>query len=167
MHFLHITCTVQGLLLGVRIRVSQPSPRITCRNTCHQHTAWWACELNTSLCRGTSPPYSLQRQEMKIGQCDRTRLTRSCRTRDSLWGKVAAGATALTGKERTEWDREHIKPATREMGVMQHNESRFGVWLWGGLPGCGSCSAAVSAVEQKPHEGSVSQHKNKHAGTQT
>lgn len=50
--------------------------RITCRSTWHQHTAWWACERNTSWCRGTSPPYSLHRQETgeKISRCERTRL---------------------------------------------------------------------------------------------
>lgn len=86
---------------------------------------------------------------------------------DSLGGKMAAGATVLSGKRKDTNETEgRMEAAMREMEGVRRNVSRCGVWLWGVLPDCGSWATAASAVEQKPHEGSVSQHKNKHAGTQ-
>lgn len=72
---------------------------------------------------------------------------------------MAAGAAALS----------EIKRRQRDRGNGSHGTRRVQVWrvtLDGGLPGCGSWVTAASAVEQKPHEGSVLRHKNKHAGTQ-
>lgn len=46
--------------------ISAATFQITCRSTEHQYIAWWACEPSTSWCKDTSPPYSLQRQNIQI-----------------------------------------------------------------------------------------------------
>ncbi len=69
--------------------------------------------------------------------------------------------------KNTSW-RRPIAMTHRQTDVMQHNLSWSKAWLMRrrALPGSGAWATAASAVEQKPHEGSVSQHKNKHTATQ-
>lgn len=157
---------------------------ITCRSTWCRHTAWWACEPNTSWCMGTSPPYSLQRRKvqfeitpaarMKHTECwgsSSGGLQRSPLIWYSLGGKVPPGSTVVSRKEKTQWYWKHITPET------YYNDSQTDrchatcpdlKWdLRGALPACGVWATAVSAVEQKPHEGSVSQHKKQTQGNST
>lgn len=86
----------------------------------------------------------------------------------SLAGKIPAGAGVVTGKtpentiRRRKTSHQRASAVThRQRDVMQHYSSWSEVWLMKrrALPACWSWATAVSAVEQKPHEGSVSQHK--------
>lgn len=70
---------------------------------------------------------------------------------------MAAGATLLSEKPKETVRLEaHQTSDTGEVEIMRPNVSRSGgATLEGSLPGCGSWATAASAVEQKPHEGSV------------